>query len=211
MRDDFSNAKRYLCVDYRSISGLEIEPEWAVWFELYRDAFVAELESQGFTSDSDFARLLSDMDEYNDVGSFLGDPDEQRADMAAYGLIVFDRILRAEAAKVDHFSVFCMHQELMECYGFALKDHYLSGVIRKQKLAFKAIGLNGLKSRHGRFKGLRNWALNIAATMKGSDVQIADQLEVLAPKEFTHDESGKIKISDPRRIIYEALLKSHKK
>lgn len=121
---DFSNARTRLDREYRSISGLKIEPEWDGWFEAYRDVFCEKLDSLGFTNEADFVALLVRMDEYNSVGEFLFDEDQQQAEMAAFGLVVFDRILRAEAANVSHSDVFSMHDALVECYGFEVRSCY---------------------------------------------------------------------------------------
>lgn len=133
MYSNFDNAKTRLCKEYKSIRGMAIDPEWWIWFELYRDAFVTRLDKLGITDEGDFVTLLQNMDQYENVGSFLCDVELQQAELAAFGLIVFDRIMRAEKAGVNHAEVFAMHQDLIECYTPEIVDLYKS--VQAQKSA----------------------------------------------------------------------------
>jgi len=198
MVDDFSNAKAFLCDELRSVSGLKIAPEWLVWSEMYGHAFVEKLEAKGFGSPSEFAKLLTRMDGFNNVGEFLYEAEEQEAEMAAYGLLVFDRILRAESAKVDHWSVFAMHQELIECYQFVVRD-FFSSVRRNQAVA---AGAKGGKARAAKYEPIETWGVREAAKMRGPMSEIARKLALKLPKDL-------LGISDdPERRIYEALRKN---
>ncbi len=115
MKIDLTNAKNRLCKEYKTVSGLEIPDRWITWFELYRDDFIEELEKFGFGDEAKFDRLILEMNEFDNVGSFLDEYELQRAELAAFGLILFDRILRAESTSVNHADLFAMHEALVEC------------------------------------------------------------------------------------------------
>ena len=122
-----------MCDEYRSISGVSIPLKWSSWFEAYCHTFLLELESRGVGDDRALAELLSVMNKFDSVGDFLYAEDKQRVELAAFGLILFDRILHVDMATVDHANLFLLHHELMECYQFALKDHF--ELIRARKAA----------------------------------------------------------------------------
>lgn len=146
MGNDFSNARRYLSDELKSISGVSIPLKWSSWFEAYCHTFLLELASQGFGDDRALAELLSAMNKFDSVGDFLYDEDKQRVELAAFGLILFDRILHVDMATVDHANLFLLHHELMECYRFALDDHF--ELIRARKAA---------NSRHKGSREARNF------------------------------------------------------
>ncbi len=198
MEIDFRNAKTRLCKEHKSISGLKIEPEWLIWFELYRDVFCDKLDSLGFTNEDDFVKLLETMDKYNNVGSFLYDGDAQQAEMAAYGLVVFDRILRAEAAHVNHFTVFCMHQELMECYSYHLKGFYEDGIKINRKVELAAAGAIGGKNKNENHNKLRNWVKKNMGNRPTTKVE-ARKLFAVLPQSLVAVST------DPVRFIHDVL------
>lgn len=202
MNFDFTNARTRLGEEYKSISGLKIDLEWSVWFELYREVFCEKLDSLGFTNEADFVALLVRMDEYNNIGEFLIDQEKQQAEMAAYGLVVFDRILRSEAANVSHFAVFCMHQELHECYGFALREFYEYGVNLNRKVALTTAGRAGGNAKAARFEKLKEWILREAAGSHKPDKELARELSNKLPEHLF----GISK--EPERYIYEVIRKS---
>ena len=166
MKLDFSNAGTKLGKEYRSVSGLEIDDRWALWFELYCHAFLQKLESLGFTNDADLERLLDHMNQYDDLGDFICQ-DHEHHELAAYGLVVFDRMLRAET-KVSNFEFFNLHSELTECFVSMEKDfieerlklsrsELLSGYAKKRHAenhATKAAVFDWLDSNMANFKSM---------------------------------------------------------
>lgn len=203
MELDLSNARTRLCKEYKSITGLKIEPEWSIWFELYREYFCDKLNSLGFTNEDDFVKLLEVMGQHENVGSFLYDEDEQEAELAAFGLILFDRILRAEAANVNHAKVFAMHQELMECARMVNKDWYDEGIKIDRKALLSAVGSIGGKAKNKKHEALRNWVKE----RMGNRPKTMNEAEKLFKELPPH----LVDVSErPARFIYDVLREKKK-
>jgi len=137
----FDNARTNLW-NLLSISGLDIEEDWLTYFEMYRDVFMGRLDQLGITNEDDFVALLKTMDQYGTMGWVLCDDASQQAEYAAYGLIVFDRLMRAEKAGVSHAEFFNMTQELLECHTpiFLAQHKSIQARISGQKAHQKTLG-----------------------------------------------------------------------
>ncbi|MHB8949176.1 MAG: hypothetical protein ACYC4S_08950 [Rhodoferax sp.] len=195
---DFSNAKTRLCQEYKTISGLTIDLDLSSWFEMYRDVFCDKLESMGFTSDADFEQLLTSMNQYENVGSLLFD-EENQVEMAAFGLIMFDRIIRAMAEKTSHSSLFLMHEDLFICFGFALKEFYEEGVSLERRSALSAAGSKGGKTKHKNHAMLRSWVMENSNDRTPKDRKTAVALVKKLPAHLAD-------VSDnPERFVFDVL------
>ena len=117
---DYSNAKDHLW-NYRSCSGYKVEgPGAAGWYEIYCHTFCDVLEAAGFDTNEDYCRLLTEMNQSKGCGDLSPDfAPGQSHKAAAYGLIVFDLLLRAEALPYAPRDMFALHQELVECMCYA--------------------------------------------------------------------------------------------
>ena len=119
--------------------------EWWLWFETYAHAFVDKLDSLGVKDEADFVALLVRMDQYIYLGDLLYDEEKQGAEIAAYGLIAFDRMVRADISTISHPDLFAMHAELMECYGYVTKNE-----------ASSLFALKGANKRHAENRAMKN-------------------------------------------------------
>lgn len=116
---DFENAKNNLWHDPRvTISGME---DRLGWHEGYRDDFCDVLTAHGCTTPENYATLLSEMSDYSDVGDFLMSQHNQQAEMAAFGLILYERLNNAEVSKLSYKEFFDMTQGLFECHVYVTK------------------------------------------------------------------------------------------
>lgn len=206
MKVDFSNARTRLIKEYKSISGLKIDPngEWAVFFEMYREQFCGKLEAMGFTSDADYERILMTMDTYESPGEFVNGLRGQDDEKSAFGLIMFDRILRADSKNMRHIDLFCMHLDLMDCSRFADLELLDKIADEDRKSFLSSAGKLGAASRHNAINQLKSWALERALEMRGSPVGIARKLIRQIP---VHLEG----VSDnPERVITETLRSASK-
>lgn len=131
---DFSNARTNLwTATHKTASGMHLEgTHYENYHEGYRDDFCDMLTSQGYVTDADYSFILSQMDEYSDVGDFLWSEKEQAAEMAAFGLILFERIVQAETDTESYKDFFYRHYQLNECI------LYVNGRQSRQRTAKKA-------------------------------------------------------------------------
>ncbi len=122
MSFDLLDAKDNL-YNLRTISGLIPDGTMNGWIEMFREPFLDKLESLGFNTSAELAGVLDRMIDYEDAGEFLLWPESnQDCEMSAFGLILFDRLvrLRNSNAPVDD----CLNKlfQLFECYGYVLRD-----------------------------------------------------------------------------------------
>lgn len=179
MEVDYSNARTRVCNEYKSISGLDMG-EWASWFELYCHGFMDKLDLLGFTDEADFVALLVKMDKYPDIGYFMFEDIKSKnylAEVSAYGLVVFDRIVRSDIAKLSHQDLFGMHMELVECYDCVTEND-----------ASTRFALMGANKRHelGRADKRRvfSWCDENMDRFKSMDDAAADIAETFVPQKF---------------------------
>ena len=117
----FRNARENLCHNYKTVSGLD-PGDYSTWYEVYRDVFCDKLKALGCTTDEDYSYVLTRMNKCSGVGDFLADPPQQLIELAAFGLISFDRIVRAIASNASHEKVVQIHEDLAECCMYVLED-----------------------------------------------------------------------------------------
>ncbi len=135
MKPSFPNARTNLYENMLTIGGLDPGNDFIGVYEIYRHPFCDQLELLGYKSDNDYSIILSQMNECQDVGDFLCDEKTQLAEIAAFGLILFERIIQAIKANANHIAVFYMHEALAECLAFVLED---SGIRRRARASAKA-------------------------------------------------------------------------
>lgn len=136
MKSGFENARANLWDNYKTISGLD-PGNYSTWYEVYRDVFCDKLTALGCTTDDDYSCILSRMNECFGVGDFLSDPKLQAAELAAFGLISFDRIIQAIADKASHETIFQIHEDVAECFTYVLDD-----------VGMRARAREGARARH---------------------------------------------------------------
>ena len=111
------------------------------WHEGYRDDFCNVLQSLGCVTDEDYAALLGDMNQYNDVGDFLDYTDTQKLEMASFGLILYGRLNRLKDGEISNKDFFYRMYGLFECHTFAMRGQERSAI------AIKAAGVRHAEHR----------------------------------------------------------------
>jgi hypothetical protein len=130
MSIDFSNAWTCVNDELKTVSGLKVVDPYIGWFEIYCVDFAQVLEQHGYTSDFAWASLLEEMDRFDSFGEAVNSPTNEDLEMAAFGLILFDRILRAESNGTDYEDLFVMHEELHVCHSNSFKSQLRSATAR---------------------------------------------------------------------------------
>jgi hypothetical protein len=115
MTIDFSNARKRLTEENKTVGGLEIDSRWQELSKHYYLDFVDAIDSYGFTTEDQFMGLLLKVNQYDDWSKCLRNPEIEVAELAAYGLVMLDRIMRAETEGTDHAEIFEMHEQLNAC------------------------------------------------------------------------------------------------
>jgi hypothetical protein len=189
---DFPNARTNLLESKKTISGFSPGKGFETWCQEYTSVFCQQLADLGLTTDEEYSAVMTRMNEYYGVGDFIFDDKKQRAEIAAFGLILFERIVLAEVNQDSHDCIFDWHENLTECYSY---------VIDEIDLRSRAIGAGarGGKARAEKYELLKTWALEKSSAMRGDDKGIARKLAALLPPHFS-DVS-----KDPERLIYDAL------
>ena len=132
---NFSNARTILWTTTdKTASGMNLEgTHYGNYHEGYRDDFCDMLTRQGYLTDADYSFILSQMDEYSDVGDFRAGGDiDQLAEVAAFGLILFERLVQAETDKVSYEDYFWLHEQLCEC------AHHIAASQNRERVARRA-------------------------------------------------------------------------
>ena len=127
MKLGFESAREHLWDNYKTVSGLD-PGSYFNWYEMYRDAFCDELTKLGFKTGDDYSRILTQMSACSSVSDFLKEPKQQIAELAAFGLISFDRIIQEITSNASHEEIFNKHEELAECLSYVVN----SADIRRQ-------------------------------------------------------------------------------
>lgn len=192
MKLSFPNARANLWENLTTISGLDPGGNFYAWYDMYTDEFCKQLTSLECTSDEDYSVILTRMNEFSHVGEFLCDEKTQLAELAAFGLILFERIIQAIADKDSHEAVFDMHEGLAECLAYVMEG---AGIRSRARAA----GLLGGRTRAGKYEPLKIWALEKASVMRGDDKGIARRLLAELPSHLA------LVSDDPERLIYDAL------
>lgn len=155
---DYKNALTRLVDEYQTISGLEVSSGMSGFFELYRDAFLDALADDGIGTDDALVVILERQADYQYVGEFLTEPKEQVRDLAAFGLILFDRMARLGQGPCDPETYFVMHEQLFECYEYVTRG--TSAVLRAENVRRARAAAD---ARHSRPGGARDRAEAIRA------------------------------------------------
>lgn len=130
----FSNAKQHIYA-LKTVSGAE---DSLGFFEIYRDVFCEYLEAQGCKSDESYSSLLSSVNGYEGVGDFMCSEMDvsQKMELAAFGLVLYDRLLRAAENRASYVDFFLISSDLSECVesvsvGFSIRERAHSAALAR--------------------------------------------------------------------------------
>lgn len=116
MTIDLSKAWNRIKIEDKTISGLD--PDFDNYFEMYRDTFMEKLSDLGCHDSPSLEAALRDVIEFENVGDFLADPPEQLKTLAAFGLVLLDRIALTGWGKFDYQKCFFLHEQMFECFDY---------------------------------------------------------------------------------------------
>lgn len=105
---------------------------------------------------------------------------------------------RAWAALIS--TAYWINKRVNELEKLTNKEPYLSNSSEAAKRFLSTIGFKGAIKKHELARELKDWALQQAATMRGSDIEISRALVQQLPP---HLEAAS---KDPQRLIYSTLL-----
>jgi hypothetical protein len=123
MKPDFKSAWTTTCDGKVTLSGIELDTHVGTTIEVYRLVFLEHLETSAFNTDEALEPLLEEMNEFMYVGDFLAQPESQLNELAAFGIILIDRIALTGWGKYDYEACFDFHEQLFECYEHVI-DRY---------------------------------------------------------------------------------------
>ena len=119
MELNFENAKQNLD-DYKTASGADIPDNFGIYYEMYRDVFCDAIDVELLLGcEFSYPRLLTNASraEYMfDLLELVEGLPNQMAHIAAFGLVLFDRMVRARYGSTDAGILFDMHETLFECF-----------------------------------------------------------------------------------------------
>lgn len=119
---DFRDAKKNLWGLKKTASGMALDDtHYSFPHECLRTSSCVLLDLLGCKSAKDYSVIFTRMNEFVHVGQFWDDDNPQLADIAAYGLIMFERIMQAEADKASYEEYFLLHEQLSESSFFVLE------------------------------------------------------------------------------------------
>jgi hypothetical protein len=140
MEFDLFKIRDNLWLNYKTVSGLPVKGEGlGSWYEMYLNVFCDELDAMRVTTDADYAALFGQMIQYKYVGDFLTDENLQRSELAAFGLIVFDRLYQMEKdippIPSDFGKISFAFQQMFECYEYISLRNARSNLAKKGAMA----------------------------------------------------------------------------
>jgi hypothetical protein len=119
---DFRDARKNLWGLKKTASGMALDgTHYSFLHECLRASNCVLLDLLGCKSAKDYSAIFTRMNEFSHVGEFWDDENPQLADIAAYGLIMFERIMQAEADKASYEDYFLLHEQLSESSFFVLE------------------------------------------------------------------------------------------
>jgi hypothetical protein len=141
---DFLKARKRLVEEGQTISGINGHA-CPNLFEMYRDNFLDMLEANGYETDESLAKILEAQNDYQYVGDFLAEPLDQLCELAAFGLILQDRIALTGWGQFDFERCYFLHEQMFECFEYVMDSrkrsrnarenaalrHQLNSVVRK--------------------------------------------------------------------------------
>jgi len=154
MKLDLSKARSHI-YDYRTISGLSGDGDCSDWFEMYNTIFIEDLAKRGYSSDAEIALILAEVIGYPYVGDALDHP--KPAGVAAFGLVLLDRIAATEWGRKDGTQCFHLHEHMYECF-----ERVLHGKRRSDE-ARRAVSVKHEKSRAAKAFVALEWVRCCAA------------------------------------------------
>lgn len=149
------------------------DKSYSGWEDMYAGQAAMTLKKFGVTTDAEINALIRIMMSFKDVGEFLlTDYKSQLPEIAAFSLVLFDRIVGAEKYGFTFEEVFVMHEGLQECYGYLIEGE------ERQYLARKAANIRHAENRSMKESVLR-WCdahLNDFKSMDAAAEAIAGKL-----------------------------------
>ncbi len=118
----------------KTVSGADLGEQYFAWDDLYQGTFYRKLISLGYDSGLMFLKLFERMNAYEFSGEFVDKPASQLQDISMFGLILFDRIVRAEAEKMSFEDVFDLHEDLSLCLDYVMDAQKTSDRARRNVL-----------------------------------------------------------------------------
>ena len=205
---DLSNAYQN-AFNLKTCSGLDIPSEFSTWYEVYRDHFLGVLEKiNPDTQDINkiILNVYLDTLQYSHNNKltrgcpidFGSEEIDEESRCAAYGLLVLDQIVR-DFDNLSSGEIFSYHELLIESAQYCQITLYKESPNFQNKKWMSEIGSIGAQRRHTATNRLKEWAIQEAAAMQGSDKSISQQLVKRIPPNLA-DAS-----KDPERLIYETL------
>lgn len=132
---DFENYRFYEATT--TISGFEVwGSSYIGWEEAYHGNAALVFQKHGITTDFEINTLIDKMIRFDDAGEFLlTQTQTQLPEIAAFCLVLFDRIVCAEKNGYTFEEVFVMHEALQECNGYLLEGDDRKEFARKAAFA----------------------------------------------------------------------------
>lgn len=116
MAIDFKSARKNCWETDKTVGGVSLAGHpYDIYYDGYRHCFCNQLDLMGYGSDQDYCDILTQMNEHLTVGSFLSDETQQLAELSAFGLLTFERLVLAEARNAPYEEIFRLHEALCEC------------------------------------------------------------------------------------------------
>ena len=207
---DLSNAYRNL-LNLKTASGLEIPDDMSPWFESYTNAFLNVLTNSGYNENeiNIIVKIIhEDSEQYSynnqlarsDPRDFGPEEINEKHRCAAYGLLVFDEIIRLFKNPTDQSLIFAYHELLIESAQHCNIVIY-SETLDKSRMS--NIGSLGGINRHQPTAKLKAWALQQPEALRMPAREASEYLSARIPAHLA-DAS-----KNPEQLIYRALLARH--
>lgn len=119
----------------KTLSGADPGEQCFAWDALYQGHFYRKLLSLGYDSEVKFSKLFERMKTYEWSGEFVDRPRSELHEISMFGLILFDRIVRADAEKMSFADVFDLHEDLSLCLNYVMDIQKTSDHSRQNALA----------------------------------------------------------------------------
>lgn len=174
---DFENYRFY--EGTTTISGFEVSgSSYVGWEEAYHGNAAFVFQKHGITTDFEINTLIKKMICFDDAGEFLlTETKTQLPDIAAFCLVLFDRIVCAEKYGLTFEEVFVMHEALLECNGYLFEGD------ERKEFAKKAAHARHKENREFKLKVFEWCDCNISRFTSMDDAA-QDIAETFVPYKF---------------------------
>lgn len=157
MEIDLRQPKTRLCDQYLTVTGLPIDSRFSSYFEMYRDTFLDRLEGLGISTDAQLKDSLERVAQFEGVGDFIVNPEHQGEELAAFGLLLLDRIVRLDWGRLDPDTGFFLHEQMFECF------EYARDASRRSESARRLVNLKYPKNRAAQRFVISEWVAHRGA------------------------------------------------